>query len=154
MTRETKVRVLTAVVLTIALGAGLARKARRAQTEAADPQDAVYAMLQAARAGNVKAYLSSHTGQMEATLRRMLSETTEADFAARLRESNADIKGVAVSDTQVNGRTASAKVEYVYQDRNEQQTVYLEKASAGWKIARADNEDRIKTLIPYGTPVK
>ncbi len=154
MTRETKVRVLTAVVLTIALGAGLARKARRAQTEAADPQDAVYAMLQAARAGNVKAYLCSHTGKMEATLRRMLSETTEADFAARLRESNADIKGVAVSDTQVNGRTASAKVEYVYQDRNEQQTVYLEKAPAGWKIARADNEDRIKTLIPYGTPIK
>ena len=44
--------------------------------------------------------------------------------------------------------------EYIYQDRNEAQTMYLEKGPTGWKISRADSDERVKTLIPYGTPVK
>jgi hypothetical protein len=46
------------------------------------------------------------------------------------------------------------RVEYVYQDRNEAQTMYLEKASSGWKITRVDGAERVKTLVPYGTPVQ
>jgi hypothetical protein len=32
--------------------------------------------------------------------------------------------------------------------------VVLEKAGADWKITRVDGSERLKTLIPYGTPVK
>ncbi len=46
------------------------------------------------------------------------------------------------------------RVEYVYQDRNEAQSMYLEKLSGAWKIARVEAAERVKTLIPYGTPVQ
>jgi hypothetical protein len=51
-------------------------------------------------------------------------------------------------------REAKARVEYVYQDRNEAQNMYLEKTTTGWKITRVETAQRVKTLIPYGTPVK
>jgi hypothetical protein len=45
-------------------------------------------------------------------------------------------------------------VEYVYQDRNEAQIMHLEKAGNDWKIARVDGAERVKTPVPYGTPVQ
>jgi hypothetical protein len=119
------------------------------------PQDAIYAMLDAARDGDVKAYLGAYTGQMEASLRQTLAESNPERFAQYLRQSNAAIKGVAIAEPQAltEGET-KVRVEYVYQDRNEAQTMYLEKQSAGWKIARVDGVERVKTLIPYGTPVQ
>lgn len=152
-------QVLTVVVLLCALGAGVARKTGwpvHAPIESAgqDPRDTIYAMLNAARTGNVKAYLASHTGPMEATLRQLRLETTEADFAKYLQDSNAAVKGVAVSDPRITGMTATVRVEYVYQDRNQTQMMQLQKVAAGWKIYRADSDELIKTLIPYGTPMK
>jgi hypothetical protein len=46
------------------------------------------------------------------------------------------------------------RVEYVFADRNEVQWMYLENANGSWKIARVDATERVKTLIPYGTPVQ
>jgi len=68
---------------------------------------------------------------------------------------NSAIKGVAISDPQQTGdNAASVRVEYVYEERNEAQTVHLEKVNGIWKIARVDGAERIKTLVPYGTPVQ
>jgi ketosteroid isomerase-like protein len=120
-----------------------------------DPQDAIYSILKAARSGDVKTYLASYTGPMEATLRQTVAETTVEAFAKYLKDSNAPLKGIAVSEPQkTNEREASVRVEYIYQDRNETQKIYLEKGPNGWKIARADSDAPAKTLIPYGTPVK
>ena len=92
---------------------------------------------------------------MEAALRQTLAETTEPAFARYLKDTNAAIKGAAIADPETVGdRQAKVRVEYIYQDRNEAQTMYLEKGDGGWKISRAQSGDRIKTLIPYGTPVK
>lgn len=158
MRKHRLTQILTLIVLAAALGIGVARKtgwrAVNPQPAGQDPQSAVYAMLDAERAGNVKAYLASHTGPMEASLRQTLAESTEAEFAKYLRDSAAGIKGVAVYDPQITGGTAAVRVEYVYQDRNEVQMMYLEQGRKGWKIFRADGDERIKTLIPYGTPVK
>ena len=112
-------------------------------------------MLDAARAGDAGVYVAAFTGQMEATLRRALSETTVPGFAKYLRDSNAAIKGIAVSDPQrMTDREVKVRVEYVYQDRNNAQTMYLEKGRDGWKISRVDNDEAVRTLIPYGTRVK
>ncbi len=155
MERNRKAQVATAAVLLLAVGIGLARKTERRAPNAQEPQDAVYAMLDAARGGDVRLYLASYTGQMQATLRQAVAETTEPAFARYLRDSNAAIKGVAVSDPEkIAEQEAKVRVEYVYQDRNEAQTMYLEKGPAGWKISRADGTERVKTLIPYGTPVR
>ena len=169
MKKERKAQVVTLVVLVAALGVALAAKTgwrladlrslprlfQPGSQSSPEPQDTIYAMFAAARAGDVKAYLASYTGQMEASLRQELSETTESAFAQYLKDSNAAIKGVVVSEPQkMIDSEATVRVEYVYQDRNEAQTMYLERVLKGWKITRVDGDERVKTLIPYGTPVK
>jgi len=94
-------------------------------------------------------------GQMDAALKQSLAETTESGFAKYLTDSNAAVKGIAISEPQpLTDREVKVRVEYVYQDRNEAQTMYLEKGTSGWKIARVDGAERVKTLVPYGTPVQ
>jgi hypothetical protein len=166
MTKDRKARVVTVAVLAVALGIGLGRKTgwripdlrsfrTAASTVAIGPQDTVYAMLNAARAGDVKAYLAEYTGSMEAALRQSLAESTDAAFAKYLRDSTASLKGVAVSDPEkISANEVKIRVEYVYQGRNEIQMMYLEQGPNGWKISRTDGEERVKTLVPYGTPVK
>ncbi len=147
MKRNRKAQVATLALLLAAAGLALVRN-RPSPSAAQEPQDTIYAMLNAAKAGDVKAYLASYTGQMEAALRQTLT-------ANYLKDSHAAIKGVAVSDPQkIADREAKVRVEYIYQDRNEVQMVYLEKAPDGWKISRVDSDERIRTLIPYGTPIK
>jgi hypothetical protein len=136
-------------------GASIANAIVPGQKSDLTPQDAVYGMLDAARDGNVEKYLSSYSGTMLASLRQTIAESGEARFAAHLKESNAPIKGVAINEPEtLTDRDVKLRVEYVYQDRNEAQQVYLEKTESGWKIARVDAAERVKTLVPYGTPVQ
>ena len=119
------------------------------------PEDPIYAMLDAARQGDVKAYLACYTGQMRVSLEASVRESGAAGFARYLRDSNAAIKGVAINPPEkLSGGESRVRVEYVYQERNEVQNVYLEKAGAAWKIARVDGAERVKTLAPYGAPVE
>jgi len=169
MTKERKAQIVTVVVLAAAFGVVLAQRTgwKFSEVKMADivqpsapkaepsPQDAIYAMLDAARVGDVKTYLGAYTGQMDAALKQSLAETTEAGFARYLKDSNAAVKGIAISEPQpLTDREVKVRVEYVYQDRNEAQTMYMEKGAAGWKIARVDGAERVKTLVPYGTPVQ
>jgi hypothetical protein len=169
MTKERKTQAVTIIALAAAFGVVLAQKSgwmlsdvkmadivqRPAPKSDPSPQDAIYAMLDAARVGDVKAYLASYTGQMDSALKQSLAETTEAGFAKYLKDSNATVKGIAISEPQpLTDREVKVRVEYVYQDRNEAQTMYLEKGGEGWKIARVDSAERVKTLVPYGTPVQ
>ena len=154
MSADRKTQFVTVAVLLVAVGVAVVRKTASRRPEPT-PQDAIYSMLDAARTGDVRKYLAYYAGPMQATLRQTLTETTELAFAKYLQDSNAAIKGVAVSDPEkISDREARLRVEYIYQDRNEAQTMYLEKSPDGWKISRAETGDRIKTLIPYGTPVK
>ena len=160
MTRERKTHLTTVAVLVLALGAALGQKngwrfGGSGSNPPSSPQDAIYGMLDAARSGNVAGYLASYTGPMLASLQESVRETTETAFSGYLRDSNSAIKGVAVIDPQITSdREATARVEYVYQDRNEVQIVHLEKAGGEWKIARVEGAERVKTLVPYGTPVR
>ncbi len=119
------------------------------------PQDGIYAMLDAAREGDVGKYLAAYTGAMERSLRQSVAEATEAGFARYLKETSAPVKGIAITEPQtLTDREVKVRVEYVYQDRNEVQLMYLEKVGREWRIARMDTAERIKTLVPYGTPVQ
>jgi hypothetical protein len=156
MTRERKASIVTILVLATAIGVVILRKTDVGNSFAAvvqrtepTPQDAVYAMLDAAKAGDVAKYLASHTGQMEQSLRRAISEST--DFAQYLRKSDAGIKGIALTEPEVlSAQEVKLRVEYVFQDRNEIQFLYLHKTEAGWKISQVDSAERIQTLVPYG----
>jgi hypothetical protein len=169
--RQRIAQVLTALILAAALGATVARRngwkipgwstlngnmSAFRQPAKSTPQDAIYAMLDAARDGDVKKYLAAYTGSMETALRQSITESSEAAFRKYLQDTNAALKGVAVMapDESVGDREVKIRVEYVYQDRNEAQTMNLEKTASGWKIARVDSAERVKTLVPYGTPVQ
>jgi hypothetical protein len=164
--RERLATILTVAALVAALGIGLARTtgwrlldlrtmAQRLKPVLPEPQDTVYAMLNAARSGDVKSYLADYSGAMEAALRQSLAESGEAAFANYLIQSSAQVKGIAVAEPQqVSDSEVKVRVETIYQDRNQVQTMYLEKGPGGWKISRTDTDERVKTLIPYGTPVK
>ena len=157
MNKDYKAQVATVFVLAVILVIGLVRSAgwHSSASVGQEPQDTIYAMLGAARTGDTRAYLASFSGPMQATLRQTLAESSEPGFAKYLRDSHAAIKGVAVSDPEKTTQSeAKVRVEYIYQDRNESQLMYLEKGPRGWKISRADSDERVKTLIPYGTPVK
>jgi hypothetical protein len=170
MSADKKAKIVTAVVLAGALAIVLGQKYgwKMPDVKVSDlapkpaapkpdptPQDAIYAMLDAARVGDVKTYLAAYTGQMETALKQSISETTDSGFAKYLKDQNAAIKGIAISEPQtLTDREVKVRVEYVYQDRNEAQIMFLEKAPPGWKIARVESSERVKTLVPYGTPVQ
>ena len=170
MNRQRIAKVLTVLTLAAALGAAVARQngwkiptwslnrnlSAPQRPAEATPQDAIYAMLDGARDGDVKKYLAAYTGSMETALRQSISESSEAAFRKYLQDTNAALKGVAVMapDAAPGDREVKVRIEYVYQDRNEAQTMSLEKTASGWKIARVDSAERVKTLVPYGTPVQ
>ena len=141
-------QIVTVAILTALVGIVLVKRTRKDPT----PQDTIYAMLDAARAGNVTQYLSHYTGQMEQALQRARSDSP--DFAKYLKESSEGIKGTTVWEPEFTSENeAKARVEFVYQERNEVQLMFLDKTPAGWKISRVDSAERVKTLVPYGTPV-
>jgi hypothetical protein len=149
----------TARAITIAVLAGAAALAwiarSRSSNIAATPEDTIYAMYDAARAGDVKLYAGFFTGTMAAALDRAQRDSNPAAFAQYLRGLNDGLKGMAISPPETLGDTeVKVKVEYVFADRNEVQWMHLEKAGGSWRIARVDGTERIKTLVPYGTPVR
>lgn len=156
MNANKKARIVTIGVLVCALSFVIARRGRSTaapSVKEATAQDAIYAMLDAARDGNVDKYLASYAGPMESSLKQAIAESP--DFGKYLKDSNAAIKGVAIMDPeQVSNVEVKARVEYVFQDRNEVQYMFVDKTPRGWKIVRVDSAERVKTLVPYGTPVR
>ena len=168
MTRERKAQVATLAVLFGALAlvavkrggwqasaASLSNLVAARAPAGVSPQDTVYRMMDAARDGDVRAYLGCYTGQMESTLRQIAAEKGEAALASYIRNFNASVKGVAIQNPQsMAEREVRLRVEFVYRERNEAQIYYLEQGGGSWKIARQENAEGVKTLVPYGTAVE
>ncbi|MBM3793269.1 MAG: hypothetical protein FJW31_04215 [Acidobacteria bacterium] len=170
MNRARQAQTITAVVLTALVLFLITRRPRTTAPTEASPvpvaataptgptaQDTVYAMLDAARAGDGAAYLRYFDGELAAGLRQSATEQGAAPFSQYLKESHAPVKGIAVSE--VPGAPGAAgetrlRVELVYADRNEAQVMHLAKAGGEWKIIKLETASRVKTLVPYGTPVQ
>lgn len=166
MTQQQKARSITLAVIAVALVVVVGQRAGwklpagatpfrpAAPPRPPEPRDAIYQMLDAARAGDDAAYLACFTGQMATALRQSRTEMGSQAFSRYLSDTNKEIKGIALSEpVSLTDREVRVRVEYVYQDRNEAQQIYLEKTADGWRIARVDSTERVKTLVPYGTPV-
>ena len=110
--------------------------------------------MNAARAGDVNRYLAGYTGPMRVALQRSLDDSGSAAFARYLRSLDAGVKGLAVWVESSGEREAKARVEYVYQERNDVQVVYLQKERGVWRIARTESDQPVKVAIPYGTPIR
>ena len=117
------------------------------------PRDAIYAMLGAARSGDVATYLDSFAGPLAASLAQSAAEQGDERFARSLREANEPVKGIAINEPQsMTDREARLRVELIYQDRNETQILQLEKQDGRWRIVRLGAAQRVKPSVPYGSP--
>ena len=168
MRKETQAKTLTALlVLGVAAyvvgekngwrlpaGEAAANLISGGKAEPKAPRETIYAMLDAARDGDVEAYVACHSGPMARQLEQSRDEMTPEGFAKYLAERNREIKGVAINEPEMaSDDLARVRVEYVYQDRNEVQQVELERSGGEWRITSVDAAQRVKTLVPYGTPV-
>jgi hypothetical protein len=119
----------------------------------AGPEDAIYGMLDAARAGDTKSYLDAFSGPMRDQLVQVMNENSEPNFAVYLKSQNSAFQGVAVSVTdRPSDVEARVRIEYVYGNRNEVQSVDLRKDSR-WRIVKVAGAEQVKTLLPFGSTV-
>jgi hypothetical protein len=120
----------------------------------ATPEDAVYTMLDAARAGNTAVYVGTFSGPLQQQIQQVIRESGKTQFGTYLTAQSSSFQSTAVSVTdQPSDVEARLRVEYVYANRNEVQTFHLKKSDGYWKIIGISGTDQIKTLIPYGTAV-
>jgi hypothetical protein len=126
----------------------------RSRPTDATPEDAVYGMLDAARAGNTAVYVDTFSGPLQQQIQQAVRESGKAQFSTYLWGQSVSFQSVALSVTdQPSDLEARLRVEYIYSNRNEIQTYHLRKLGGRWKIVGISGTDLIKTLIPYGTAV-
>lgn len=144
------------LLLILATVAYLARRQQSSGTSALEhePEETIWQMIDAARQGNVHAYLDCYSGAFRRNLERTISEVGEPQFSQYLKRLNEEITGIAVFDRQrPSAIEALLMVEFVLRGKNETQKHYLRWAGSSWKIDQVDGAERLKTLIPYGTSV-
>jgi hypothetical protein len=126
----------------------------RARPSATTPEDTVYGMLDAARAGDTAVYVDTFSGPLQQQIQQVIRESGKTQFATYLTGQSSSFQSVALSVAdQPSDAEARLRVEYVYANRNEVQTFHLKKSGGRWKIIAISGTDQIKTLIPYGTAV-
>ena len=126
----------------------------RARPRTQTPEDTVYGMLDAARAGDTAVYVDTFSGPLQQQIQQVIRESGKTQFASYLTAQSSSFQSVALSVAdQPSDVEARLRVEYVYANRNEVQTFHLRKSGGRWKIVGISGTDQIKTLIPYGTAV-
>ena len=117
---------------------------------AANPESVIWRMSDAARVGDVEAYLNCFDGELRRSLEKTNVEMGERKFGEYLKRLNEEITGIAVSDLKLTGEAyANLRVEFVYRGKNEAQQHHLVLRDGAWKIDRVDESERIKTLNPF-----
>jgi hypothetical protein len=154
VTKRNLAQLLTLALLAAIVGLIVYKKRPAPAPEESGPESAIWRMVDASRAADPEKYLACYGGEMERQLRQNYREMGAERFQEYLAGTHRQIKGIAVSPPQMSsageGRIA---VEYVYQDRNEVQQVVVRREGGQWKIVQVESAERIKTLVPYGTPV-
>jgi len=126
---------------------------RTFESRPSSPEDAVYSMIDAERAGDPKAYLDSFTGSTRDQLLQVIKEKGEPTFASYLTQ-NAAFQGVAVTVTdRPTLEEALVRVEYVYGDRNEVQNLYLKREGERWKVLKVAGAEPTESPFLFGSRV-
>ena len=154
MIKTQRVHILSATLLVAGVAFFGVRNWRRV-VASENPQDTIYAMLEAERTGDVDAYLGQFAGALRASLHNAVQEKTKTNFAAGLRDSSAPLKGIALSDpVWESNAKARVAVAFIYRDHNQNQTVELERIRGAWRITQLDVGELVQAKIPYGTPMR
>lgn len=116
------------------------------------PEDVVWRASDAAKQGDVQAYLSLFDGPLRERLQRAASDMGEAQFSSYLKRLSDDLTGIAVSDlVQTGDDSATLRIEFVYRGRNEVQQHQFKRVGGDWKIVGVGDAEWLKGLVPWGT---
>lgn len=116
------------------------------------PEDGIYAMFDAARAGDAQAYLNCFSGPLREQIAAAAKEESGEKFKAYLASQNSAVQGMAVTVTsRPSPDQALVRVEYVYGDHNEVQNCRMTKDGGSWKIANIDGAQPVQPIVPFGT---
>ena len=144
------------VLLIISAIAYFAKRNQPASTNDAPvtPEDVIWRMSDAAREGDVNAYLDCFDGALKNNLQRTVAEMGAAQFSQYLKRLNGEMTGIAVSDfEQVSENEATLRVEFVFRGKNEAQKHHFKLVNGVWRIDKLDGAEQIKPLTPYGSSV-
>jgi hypothetical protein len=146
---------LTGIVVTLALIA-VALLLRQREQLPPTPAAAVSAFFEAARTGDVDAYVRLTGGDLRRGLEQTRTELGGEGFRDYVRRFADGIKGLAGRSGDgegVEADTATLDIEIVFADRNERQRVTLVRQRTGWIITSLEKAALSKPAVPYGTPV-
>ena len=153
--KRTLAALVTAILLAGALLLG--NRDRRASTApAATPEDCIQQMFEAARLGDIDAYLNCFTGPQRKQIERRLADQPRETFAQSLIDAVQDLKGRAIAQTSEQREGANRvelSVDRVYENGYERQSYQLVREAGAWRIDEVAPAVPYQPDIPYGAPV-
>jgi len=146
-------KALAAVAVALVLAAVLYNVMNR-EREASRPQDAVFSVMDSARAGDVSAYVDGFAGAMRDELAKEVKRRGQAGFAEYLREQVRDVAGVYIGNAKRLGEgQVELEVDLVFPTRAEKQRYLLVKGGREWKISDVRSAEYSRPVEEYGAPV-
>ena len=123
----------------------------RGGDEPSRPQDAVFAVIDSARAGDVKGYLSGFSGGMRERLAEQAERDGEGRFAEYLQQSAREIAGIYIQkEVQFGEAEVQLDVDFIFPARTEKQRYRLVKEGKAWKISDIQNAEYREAIEEYG----
>ncbi len=153
MSRNVGATALTVVVLAAGLVVALRDRLPESGTDAGDPSDVFWEMIDVSREGSTDAYLDLFAGEVREQLETVRDEMGEAAFEQYLHQRIAGLKGVAVTGKEDLGEMVRLEVEYVREASYETQSLDLRVARGQWRIVALGPTHERNPPVPYGTPV-
>ncbi|MDE2692107.1 MAG: hypothetical protein OXI49_16515 [Acidobacteriota bacterium] len=153
MSRSLGATALTVAVLTAGLIVALRDQLPERGTDAGDPSDVFWEMVDASREGAVDAYLDLFAGELRVQLATVRDEMGHTAFEQYLRSRIAGLKGVAVTGKEDLGEVVRLEVEYVRAASYETQSLDVRRTRGRWRIVALGPTHEREPPVPYGTPV-
>lgn len=144
---------LTVAVLAAGLLVALRDRLPERGSDAGDPSDVFWEMVDASREGEADAWLDLFAGDVREQLETVRAEMGEAAFQQYLRQRVAGLKGVAVTGKEDLDGTVRLEVEYVREASYETQSLDLRLSRGQWRIVALGPTHEREPPVPYGTPV-
>lgn len=153
LSRNVGATALTVVVLAAGLAVALRDRLPERGTDAGDPSEVFWQMIDVSREGAADAYLDLFAGEVREQLETVRDEMGDAAFRQYLRQRIAGIKGVAVTGKEDLGDTVRLEVEYVREASYETQSLDVRATRGRWRIVALGPTHEREPPVPYGTPV-
>ncbi len=153
MSRNLGATALTVAVLAAGLVVALRDRLPERGSDAGDPSDVFWEMIDISREGAADAWLDLFAGEVREQLETVRDEMGEAAFQQYLRQRVAGLKGVAVTNKEDLDGTVRLEVEYVREASYETQSLDLSLSRGRWRIVALGPTHEREPPVPYGTPV-